>query len=76
MPTVYSNIKIDCTDYLVNVYFVKGNEIASTYANSPSVAALGVAQLGRYVSETSRDYSSARYECKREYKRGIWYTYA
>lgn len=70
MPTVYSNIKIDCTDYLVNVYFVKGNEIASTYANSPSVAALGVAQLGRYVSETSRDYSSARYECKREYKRG------
>lgn len=66
----FDEIKIDCTDYLVSVYFSQGDIIPFALANSQSVATLGAAQLGTYVSDTNKNYSSTKNDARRAYRRG------
>ena len=56
MIQVYENIKLDCTDYYINVYFGVGDLISPTLANSPQVAELGTIELGTYRTEYDKNY--------------------
>ena len=61
----YDNIKIDCTDYFLNVYFVQGTSLSSTYANTSATSALGKVELGK-KSGVNKDYDKV---ARRSYKR-------
>ncbi|MDD4316302.1 MAG: MBG domain-containing protein, partial [Clostridia bacterium] len=62
----YPNIKIDCTDYFIEMFFTLGDKLSAA-ANSSSVAMLGTSELGTYKSETDKDFKKT---ATRGYRRG------
>ncbi len=62
----YSNIKLDCTDYSIEVFFMLGDRLSAA-ANSSAVSMLGTSELGTYKSETDKDFKKT---ASRTYRRG------
>lgn len=67
---IYDELKFDCTDYAINIFFTQGDRVGNTLANLPAVSHFGYAQLGRHASESNRDYSNVRDVATRTYRRG------